>query len=352
MTTHLLNLFDYEQAAAEVMPPAYYAYYAGGVADNITLRENRAAFDRLRLRPKMMRDVSTLSLETSIMGQTHPLPLLLAPTAMHKLAHPAGELATGRAAHALGLTQVLSIMSTVAVEEVAAIGQPVWFQLYLFRDRAWSARIVKRAEAAGCQALVLTVDVPLPGLRENLIRANFVTPPDLPFPNLVEPDQTLTVSELMATVVANFDPALTWADLGWLKSITALPIWVKGLLRADDARRAVEAGVAGIIVSNHGGRQLDTTIASIEALPGVVEAVADEVEVLVDGGVRRGTDVIKALALGAKAVLVGRSPLWGLAVNGEAGAKHVLELLRDELKNGMAQCGCPTLADIGPDLVC
>jgi 4-hydroxymandelate oxidase len=200
--------------------------------------------------------------------------------------------------------------------------------------------------------LVLTVDVPVQGLRENLVRANFATPPDLPFPNLVEPDQTLSVSELVATVAANFDPALTWADLDWLKSITALPIWVKGILRADDAHQAVEAGVAGIMVSNHGGRQLDTAIASIEALPGVVEAVAGQVDVLVDGGVRRGTDVIKALALGAKAVLLGRPPLWGLVVNGEAGARHVLELLRDELKNGMAQCGCPTLADIGPDLVC
>lgn len=351
MTQQLLNLFDYEQAAAAVMPPTYHEYYAGGVTDNLTLKDNRAAFERLRLRPKVMRNVSQISLETTVMGQSHPLPIMVAPAAMHKLAHPDGELATGRAAHALGMTQILSTMSTVAVEEVAAIGHPVWFQLYVFRDRAWSERLVRRAEAAGCQAFVLTVDMPLPGLRENLVRADFTTPADLPFPNLVEPDSPMNVSELMSTVTANFDPALTWADIGWLQSITSLPIWVKGILRADDARQAVEAGVAGIIVSNHGGRQLDTAIATIDALPDVVEAVGSQVDVLMDGGVRRGTDIIKAMALGAKAVLLGRGPLWGLAVNGEAGARHVLELLRDELSNGMAQCGCPTVADIGPDLV-
>ncbi len=351
MTRQLLNLFDYEAAAKEAMRAPDYAYYAGGVADNITRQENRAGFDRLRLRPKRMRDVSKVSLETTVGGTKMPLPFMLAPAAMHKLAHPDGELGTGGAARALGITQVLSTMSTVAVNEVTALGHPVWFQLYLFRDRDWSVRILKRAEAAGCQALVLTVDVPRQGLRENLWRAKFKTPPELPFPNLVEPGESISVSELMTTVDANFDPALTWDDIGWLKSITDLPIWVKGVLRGDDARLAIEAGASGIIVSNHGGRQLDTAIASIDALPEVVEAVAGEVEVLIDGGIRRGTDVIKAVALGAKAVLLGRSPLWGLAVNGETGTRHIFEILRDELANVMAQCGCPTLADVDTDLI-
>lgn len=347
----LLNLFDYEEAARASMEPSYYAYYAGGVADNVTLRENRAAFDRLRLRPKMMRDVSHISLQTAVAGHTMPLPIMIAPAAMHKLAHPDGELATARAAAALGVTQVLSTMSTVAVEEVTAVGHPVWFQLYLFRDRDWSAHIVQRAEAAGCQALVLTVDVPAPGLRENLVRAGFATPNHFPFPNFVRPGHDLSVSELMSTVTANFDAALTWDDIGWLRRVTRMPIWVKGVLRGDDARRAVAAGAAGIVVSNHGGRQLDTAVAAIDALPEVVTAVGQQIDVIMDGGVRRGTDIIKALALGAKAVLLGRAPLWGLAVNGEDGARHVLALLRHELENGMAQCGCPTIADITPDLI-
>ena len=348
---NLLNLFDYEKAAAEVMPPAYFTYIAGGVADNFTRNENRAAFDRLRLRPRVMRDVSQLSLEAEVMGTITAAPIMLAPASTQKLAHPDGELALARAAKKLGLIQVLSTMSNCSVEEIAAVGHTLWFQLYLFRDRAWSERIVRRAEAAGCQALMITVDLPVVGLRENLIRVQFQSPDELVYPNLVEAGEGPQINNLLASVNANFDPALTWSDIGWLRSITTLPIWVKGILRADDAMAAVDAGVAGIVVSNHGGRQLDTAVATIDALPEIAAAVGDQVELLLDGGVRRGTDVLKALALGAKAIMLGRPPILGMAVNGEAGATHVLELLRNEFANVMAQCGCATVEEIGADLV-
>ncbi len=347
----LLNVLDYERAAAAVMLPDRLAYYAGGVADELTLAENRRAFERLRLRPRVMRGVEDVDAGAAILGERRRTPWLIAPSAMHKLAHPHGELATARAARDRGVPMVLSTLSTTAVEDVAAIGGRVWFQLYVFRDRAWSERIVRRAVGAGCEALVLTVDLPVQGLRENLVRAGFSTPPELPFPNLTEPGETRTVSELMTTVAANFDPGLTWRDLEWLRGLCDLPIVVKGILRGDDALLAAEAGAAAVVVSNHGGRQLDTTIASIDALPEVVEAVGERVEVLFDGGVRRGTDALKALALGARGVLLGRAPLWGLAVGGERGVRHVLEILDHELENAMAQCGASSIADLTSDLL-
>lgn len=332
------------------MEPAYHAYYAGGVADNRTRDDNRAAFNRIRLLPRVFRDVSTLSAATQVGDTPLSFPLLTAPCAMNKLAHPDGELGIGRAARRLGIVQVLSTMSTTAVEDVTAIGHEVWFQLYVFRDRRASEVIVKRAEAAGCTALVLTVDVPAIGLRKSLARSGFKSPADLPFPNLMAASGS-GKQELIATVADQFDPSLTWEALGWLRSVTSLPVWVKGILRPDDARLAVDAGADGIIVSNHGGRQLDTAIASIDALPGVVNAVGDAVPVLVDGGIRRGTDILKALACGARATLVGRPPLWGLAVDGEQGAFNVLHILKTELENVMAQCGCRTVAEITGDLL-
>ena len=348
---NLLNVYDYERAAAETMPSAYHEYYAGGVADNLTLQENRAVFDRLKLLPRIFRDVRNISLETAIMGVKRPSPLLIAPAAMHKLGHPDGELATARAAHHFGLTQILSTLASVAVEEVTAVGHPVWFQLYIFRDRAWSKEIVQRAAAAGCKALVITVDVPVQGLRENLKRINFSIPVEMPIPNLSRPNKPRDNSTLLKLVEENFDPSLTWEDIDWVRSITDLPIWVKGILRPDDAQLAAEAGVAGIMVSNHGGRQLDTAVTPIEALPAISQAVGDKVELILDGGIRRGSDVLKALALGANAVALGRAPLWGLAVNGEAGVQHILQILHTELRNVMAQCGCTAVEELTPDLI-
>ena len=351
MSDLLLDIADYERKAADLLPPAYHAYVSGGVGDNLTMQGNLAAFDSIRLLPRVFRDVSHISTRAVLMEDAYSFPLLTAPAAMNKLIHPDGELAIARACKAMGVGQVLSTMSTTAVEEVTAVGHPVWFQLYLFRDRGLSERLIQRADAAGCKALVLTVDVPMIGLRANLTRAGFSTPATLPFPNLVREGEAMT-EDLIRAVATNFDPGLTWADIAWMRQRTRLPIWVKGILRPDDARRAVDAGIDGIIVSNHGGRQLDSVVATIDALPAVADAVGSEVPLVIDGGIRRGTDILKALALGASAVLVGRPPLWGLAVDGEEGVKGILEIYRKEFNNVMAQCGCDKLDAIEKDLLC
>jgi 4-hydroxymandelate oxidase len=252
---------------------------------------------------------------------------------------------------------VLSTLSTVPVEEVrAATAAPLWFQLYVYQDREMTRALVARVEAAGCQALVLTVDTPLLGRRERDVRNRFSLPPDVTIAHAMPGGQQTIPhapadSGLAVQASRTIDPSLTWDDVAWLRSITRLPLVLKGIVRGDDAARAVERGAAGIVVSNHGGRQLDTTVATIRALPEVVEAVAGRAEVLLDGGVRRGTDVLKALALGARAVLVGRPMLWGLALGGEGGAAQVLRILRDELDLAMALCGCRTIAEITPDLI-
>src|SRR5262245_35159601 len=351
-------LLDFEAIAREALSREAYDYYAGGAQDEVTLRENRAAYDRLSLAYRVLVDVSRRDLTTSALGQPVSMPVLVAPTAFHRLAHPEGELATARAAGAAGTVMILSTLSTTAIEEVAAASSgPVWFQLYVYRDRTATEGLVRRAEAAGCRALVLTADAPVIGRRERDVRNRFHLPPGLSAANLLPvgygdlpPDAT--DSGLAAYVSALIDPSLSWKDVAWLRSITALPIVIKGIVRPDDALRAADAGAAAVIVSNHGGRQLDTAPATIEVLPEIAEALAGRpVEVFVDGGVRRGTDVVKALALGARAVLVGRPVLWGLAVGGEAGATAALGLLRNELDLAMALAGAPTVAEITRDLV-
>lgn len=339
----LLNLHDYARAAEARTPVGPWEYFAGGAGDALGLDENRRAWSRWLLRPRVLRDVSSVSTAAKIGGRETALPVLLAPTAMHGLAHPEGELATARGAKAAGAIQVLSTMSSRSIEEVAATGVDLWFQLYVFPDRAGTERLVRRAEAAGARALALTVDVPRLGLRENLLRVGFEA--NLPLPNLDDDAVGLLAG------IREFDPSLSWADLRWLVGLTELPVWVKGLLRADDARTALEHGAAGVVVSNHGARQLDGTVAPVDALPEIVEAVGGHAGVLVDGGVRRGTDVLKALALGADGVLIGRPQLHGLCVGGARGVTRVLELLRAELANDMAQCGARDVAEVTRDLV-
>jgi 4-hydroxymandelate oxidase len=306
----------------------------------------------------MLVDVSQRDLSTQILGQSLELPILIAPMAFQCLAHPEGEIATAKAAAKMGTAMVLSTLATKSIEEVTSAGNhtPQWFQLYVHRDRALTRTLVERAYAAGFQALCLTVDAPLLGKRERDTRNQFVLPQGMELANLA----TLTDLEisykpgesgLFAYFLEQLNPALTWKDLEWLQSLSPLPLVVKGILRGDDALRAVEHGAKAVIVSNHGGRQLDGAIATIDALSEVVAAVGDKAEVLVDGGIRRGTDVLKALALGAKAVLLGRPVLWGLAVGGEAGVRHVLELLRDELDLAIALSGCAKLQDIDSSLV-
>jgi isopentenyl diphosphate isomerase/L-lactate dehydrogenase-like FMN-dependent dehydrogenase len=355
MTTSpdLLTLKDYEAAAQRRLPKRVYDYYAGGAADEITVRENEAAWSRLRLRPRVLVDVSAVDVRTTVLGQPVALPVLTAPCALNALAHPEGELAVARAAAELGVAQILSTVSAYSLEEVAAAANGLrWLQLYCYRDRGLTHTLVERAEAAGFNALCVTVDVPAPGLRERDLRNRFRVPAHIRVANF---DHLLhdfaDGSSLLKYVGEQFDPALTWEGLDWLRSFTQLPIVVKGVLTAEDARLAVQHGVAGIVVSNHGGRQLDSVVATAHALPEVVEAVAGRVEVFVDGGVRRGTDVLKALALGAQAVLIGRPYLWGLAVEGEAGVRRVLQLLADDLCLSLALAGCPSLRAVSSALL-
>ena len=351
-----LNLAEIELSARERLAPLAYEYYVGGANDEVTVRENRAAFERLALRYRVLVDVSRRSTSTTVLGTPVAFPVLVAPTAFQRLACDDGEMATARAAAASGSIMVLSTASTCTIEDVGAIGGHLWFQLYVYADRGLTKGLVERAEAAGMRAIVLTVDAPILGRRERDLRNRFHLPDGVRLANVPSSGSVPMPTGHGESGLANhfasgIDAGLTWKDVDWLRSITRLPVLIKGIVRGDDAARAVDHGAAGIIVSNHGGRQLDTAIASVRALPEVADAVAGRAEVLLDGGVRRGTDVIKAIALGARAVLVGRPVVWGLAAGGEGGARRVLELLRAEVDLAMALCGCPTVGDISRDLV-
>lgn len=356
-----INLFEYEQLAKEHLSKMSLDYYSSGSGDEITLQDNRAAFARVKLRPRMLVDVSDRNLTTTILGQPLQLPLLIAPMAFQCLAHPDGEIATAQAAASAGVGMVLSTLSTKSIEEVAAVREKLpnalqWFQLYIHKDRGLTRALVERAYAAGYKALCLTVDAPVLGQRERDQRNEFTLPPGLHLANIT----TLTgldipyekgESGLFTYVAQQLNSAVTWRDLEWLQSLSPLPLVLKGILRGDDAVRAVEYGAKAIVVSNHGGRQLDGAIASLDALPEIIAAVDGTTEVLLDGGIRRGTDILKALALGAKAVLIGRPALWGLAVAGQAGVSHLISLLHNELNVAMALSGCAQLQDIDSSLV-
>lgn len=352
-----INIAEYEELAAERLAPVAWDYYRSGSDDERTLHANRDAFERIKLRPRVLVDVSRIALETTVLGIELPTPLLIAPTAYHGLAHPEGECETARGASAAGSLMVASTMSNRSLEEVAdAATCPLWFQLYVYRDRQVTEDLVRRAEAAGYRALVLTVDTARLGRRERDIRNGFGLPPHLHMGNFEgaareQPGQEPGLSGLAVYANALLDSSLTWEALDWLRSITTLPIVVKGILTAEDARLAVEHGARGIIVSNHGGRQLDSGMATIEALPEVVAAAYGGAEVYLDGGIRRGTDALKALSLGARAVLLGRPILWGLAVSGQQGVARVLGLLNAELELAMALVGSPSVAALGPELV-
>ncbi|MBW4626903.1 MAG: alpha-hydroxy-acid oxidizing protein [Brasilonema octagenarum HA4186-MV1] len=357
-----LNLFEYEQLATKCLSQMALDYYASGAWDEVTLRDNRAAFEKFKLRPRSLVDVSQRNLATEVLAQPLQIPLLIAPMAFQCLANPQGEVATATAAASAGVGMVLSTLSTKSIEEVAAVRHdtnlqtPQWFQLYIHKDRGLTRALVERAYTAGYKALCITVDAPVLGRRERDKRNEFALPPDMQLANLTNLSglnipQKQGESGLFTYFAQQLDPAVTWQDLEWLESLCPLPLVVKGILRADDAVRAVESGAKAIVVSNHGGRQLDGAIASIDALAEVVDAVGDRAEVLLDGGIRRGTDILRALALGAKAVLVGRPVLWGLAVAGEAGVAHVIDILRDELDVAMALSGCASLEKIDSSLL-
>jgi len=353
----LVNVFDYETAARDRLSHDAFDYYFHGANDEVTLRENRAAFDRIPLRYRVLAGLADRKLSTSVLGHEVSMPVLAAPTAFHKLAHPDGEIATVTALGSAGTAMILSTLSTVAMEEVvAAAAGPVFFQLYIYKDRGLTRDLVARAEAAGCSAIVLTVDAPVFGKREPDIRNRFQLPEGIQIENAAPAGyggfpENRDGSGLTAYVNSLIDPSIGWNDLEWLVSATSLPVVVKGVVRGDDAARCVDHGAAAVVVSNHGGRQLDTSPATIEALPELVEAVDGRIEVLMDGGVRRGTDVVKAIAMGARAVLLGRPILWGLAVDGSAGVTGVLDILQDELNTAMALCGVSSVGEITGDLL-
>ncbi|MEX2584398.1 MAG: alpha-hydroxy acid oxidase [Gemmatimonadota bacterium] len=351
-----IHLREFEAHAAETLPRMVYDYYAGGAHDEITLRENREAYERLTLHYRVLRDVTGRTLETEVLGETISMPVILAPTAFHQLACDEGEIATARAAARAKTIMTLSTLSTCSIEEVSTAAEGrLWFQLYVYRDREATRDLVARAEAAGARALVLTVDAQIWGVRERDVRNNFQLPPGLRMVNLANSGKSefpeVEGSGLAAYVNTMFDQSLSWSDLEWLCSLTKLPVLIKGVVRGDDAALAMEYGAAGVVVSNHGGRQLDTSPAPISVLPEVVEGVAGRGTVLVDGGVRRGTDVVKAVSLGAHAVLIGRPVLWGLAAGGGEGVFRVLEMIRAEVDLAMALCGARNVGELTEDLV-
>jgi isopentenyl diphosphate isomerase/L-lactate dehydrogenase-like FMN-dependent dehydrogenase len=325
-----LNIWDYERLAEEKLDANAHAYFAGGAGDEVTLRDNVAAFERRKLRPRVLVDVSAVSTATTVLGTEIALPVLIAPLAMQRLAHPDGEEASARAAAAAGTVMCLSSAATCAPAELPSDG-PRWFQVYVWRPRSKTEAAIEEAVDAGYSALVLTVDVPYIGRRERDVRVGFEVP------------EGLTVrGDLFGE---GFDASVSWRDLEWLAGY-GLPVVVKGLLTAEDAQLACEHGAAAVVVSNHGGRQLDGVSATLDVLEEVVAAVDGRAEVYLDGGVRRGVDVLKALALGARAVLIGRAMLWGLAVAGEEGVTDVLRMFQEEVELGLALVGCASPADV------
>lgn len=339
-----ITVTELEPLARSRMEPAAWAYYAGGAGDELTLADNRNAWNRIRLRPRVLADVSSVSTATTAFGAKLHHPVIVAPTAAHSLAHPEAEVATAQGAASAGALMTLSTIASQPMEKVAAAAPhaPRWFQLYAPADREACAALVRRAADAGYSAVAITVDLPLPGNRERDLRNDFEVQlgVHLPADQPVDPETGVVVL-----------PTMDWAELDWLRSICPIPLIAKGVLRADDAARAVDAGCDGIWVSNHGGRQLDTSIATADALPEIVAAIGSRALVVVDGGVRRGIDVLKGLALGADLVAVGRPVLWGLAVGGADGVRRVMTMLRDELALAMALSGSRTIDEVTADLV-
>jgi len=345
----IATLGDFEPLAKKRMTHMAYEYVAGGAGDENTLRDNQAAFDRLRLNPRVLVDVSKLDTRVTLFDQQLEFPILLAPTAYHRIVHPEGEIATVRGAAAAGATLVASSFATTTIEAMAkAATGPLWFQLYVNPDRGFTRELVKRAETAGCKAVCVTVDSPTTGLRHRETRARFALPPGLERANLtglVKGSGGATRPNEGSIYNVVLDPSLAWKDIEWLRGLTRMPVLIKGVVNPEDAARAAAAGI-GVVVSNHGARNLDSVPATIDALPRVADAVAGRVPILMDGGVRRGNDVLKAIALGATAVLVGRPYLFGLAVQGSDGVKRVVQILRREFEMSMALTGRRSLKEI------
>ena len=337
-----VNLFDFEEIAKERLPKEEYDYIAGGATDEISIDRNRRAYASWAFRPRVLRDVSALDLSTTVLGTKISLPVLIAPCGGHKRAHPEGELATYRATAACGSIMAVSANSNTSFEELAkAAPGHLWVQMYPFRDKRMTQEWLDRAKDAGYEAVIVTLDSQWPPKRERNIRNNYRRTRGVNYPAAggETPRPAGRAGE-------GSDPAATWKDLEWIKSATDLPVVAKGVLTGEDVELCAEAGADGVIVSNHGGRHLDNTLATVEVLSEAVAAAKDKMEIYLDGGIRRGADVVKALALGARAVFIGRPLFWGLAVDGEKGVVRVFEILREEIEITMAKCGRPTVASI------
>jgi 4-hydroxymandelate oxidase len=334
-----INLFEFEAVAKERLPKEEYDYIAGGATDEISVDRNRRAFESWALRPRVLRDVHALDLSTTVLGAKVNLPVLIAPCGGHKKAHPDGELATYRAAAARGTIFAVSANASVSFEELAdAAPGHLWLQMYVFPDRQMIKDWLQRAKAAGYKAICVTLDSQWPPKRERNIRNNYQNKRGVNFSDAKSPSAR--------AARGGADPAATWQDLEWIKRETDLPVVAKGIMTAEDVEQCAEVGADAVIVSNHGGRHLDNTLATIEVLSEAVAAAKGKLEVLLDGGIRRGADVVKAIALGAKAVFIGRPLFWGLAVDGEQGVVRVLDILREEIEITMAKCGRPNIASI------
>ncbi|MFW1677147.1 alpha-hydroxy acid oxidase [Pontibacter sp. JAM-7] len=349
----LVSLADYRHYARQHLPHDIYEYIAGGGADEISLKRNRNSFEQHLIQPRILRHMTEGSTRSELLGQTLRYPVLLAPVAFQHLAHPEGEMATARAANALDTGMVVSTLASTSMEQLAAtLEGPKWFQLYFQQDRDFTLSLVRRAEAAGYSHLMVTVDAPLHGIRNRAQRAGFELPPQISAVNLIdrpplprkvlEPEQSIVFQGMMSE-------APTWSDINWLLQHTRLPVILKGVLHPDDAVQAKQMGIDGIVISNHGGRTLDCVPAALDVLPKIRECVGEKYAILLDGGIERGTDIFKALALGANAVLIGRPQVFALAVAGALGVAHMLRLLREELEVTMALAGTPRLADINAD---
>ena len=351
MLEDCVDLDALEQQARRVMAPAAWVFCDTGADDEITAAENVAAWRKLKLRPRMLRDIVEVDTSVTLLGDRVATPIMVAPTGRHHLFHPGAERETARGCASAGAIYVMSTSGTTTVEQVAAErgDAPQWFQLYMQPDRDATGALLDRCVAAGFRALVLTVDQPVPGWSPRAYRTPVIASDQVRSVNMVGQPVARTAYDAERKNIVMFPT--NFSDLTWLVKRVPLPVVVKGVLRGDDARRCVEVGVKGIMVSNHGGRHLDTTVTTAEAIAEIVAAVGDGAEVYVDGGIRRGTDIVKALALGARAVLVGRPPLWGLSVNGAAGVQAVLEHLHDEMLRAMRLCGAGSLAALTPDFV-
>ncbi|RVE75428.1 hypothetical protein OJAV_G00017240 [Oryzias javanicus] len=355
---------DFEEEAKKILPKSIYDYYRSGADGQNTLAHNLSAFHRWYLIPRVLRNVSSVDLSVSVLGQRLSMPLCVAATAMQRMAHPAGETATAKACKEAGTGMMLSSWATSTIEEVMSammavqgVGGVLWMQLYIYKDRELTLSLVRRAEKAGYKAIFVTVDTPFLGKRLDDVRNRFKMPPHLSMSNfstasLAFSEDSYGNDSGLAVYVANaIDPTISWEDITWLKKHTRLPVVVKGILNGEDAVRALNYGADGILVSNHGARQLDGVPATLDVLEEVVQAVQGQCDVYMDGGVRRGTDVLKALALGAKAVFMGRPVLWALACQGEEGVRELLELLKEELRLAMALSGCRSLSEVSRSLV-